>query len=224
MITLVQFPWSPFCIVQRRILEFGGARFRCANVPNTDRTLVWRLTRQRYHAVPIIKDGQNVIFEVDDNSQVIAKYLDARLQLGLFPKEWSGVQNVIWRHIENEIEDIAFRLNDIYYQEFVPEKEWLAFLRHKERKFGRHCLTQWQQQQSGLLEELSRRLIPYEQMLGTRPFLLDQQPRFVDFDLYGMLGNFMFSGHYQLPAPHNHLQQWYDRMTRLPKKTVTRAK
>ena len=37
MIELIQFPWSPFCIVQRRILEFAGVRFKITNVPNGDR-------------------------------------------------------------------------------------------------------------------------------------------------------------------------------------------
>ena len=49
MIELIQFPWSPFCIVQRRILEFSGVRFKIINVPNTDRSLVWKLTKQRYY-------------------------------------------------------------------------------------------------------------------------------------------------------------------------------
>ncbi len=39
-------------------------------------------------------------------------------------------------------------------------------------------------------------------MLMGHPFLLGEQPRFVDFDLYGMLGNFLYSGHYRLPAAH----------------------
>ena len=34
MIELIQFPWSPFCIVQRRILEFSGAPFKITNIPN----------------------------------------------------------------------------------------------------------------------------------------------------------------------------------------------
>lgn len=218
MITLVQFPWSPFCITQQRILEYGGVKFRTVNVPCTNRALVWKWTRQRYYAVPIIKDGKLVVFEIDEDSQVIAKYLDAKYELGLFPRELAGVQNLIWRHIENEVEAVGFKLNDIFYEEFVPEEEWLAFIRHKERKFGRHCLEQWRQQQGALLEELSRRLIPYEQMLGTRPYLLDAQPRFVDFDLYGILSNFLFAGHHRLPAPHTRLQQWYDRMRHINKK------
>jgi len=73
MIELIQFPWSPFCIVQRRILEFSGTRFKIIDVPNSDRTLVWKLTRQRYYQVPVIRDGKNVIFETDADSQVIAK-------------------------------------------------------------------------------------------------------------------------------------------------------
>ena len=65
MIELIQFPWSPFCIVQRRILEFSEIRFKITNIPNGDRTLVWRLSKQRYYGVPIIRDGKSVIFEVN---------------------------------------------------------------------------------------------------------------------------------------------------------------
>ena len=39
-------------------------------------------------------------------------------------------------------------------------------------------------------------------MLMYRPFLLAQRPRFVDFDLYGILANFLYSGHNRLPAAH----------------------
>ena len=120
MIELIQFAWSPFCIVQRRILEYAGAAFKTTNIPNDDRSLVWRLTRQRYYGVPVIRDGKSVIFEVSDDTQVIAKYLDTKLKLGLFPWELEGVQSILWRYIENEIEGACFRLNDIYWRENVP--------------------------------------------------------------------------------------------------------
>ena len=119
MIELIQFPWSPFCIVQRRILEFSGTPFKITNIPNGDRSVVWRLTKQRYYGVPIIRDGKSVIFEVSDDSQVIAKYLDAKLQLGLFPWALEGVQSILWRYIENDIEGLTFKLNDAYYREIV---------------------------------------------------------------------------------------------------------
>src|SRR5450432_2901182 len=143
MIELIQVPCSAFCIVQRRILEFSGAPFKITNIPNQDRSLIWKLTKQRYYGVPIIRDGKNVIFEINDDSQVIAKHLDDKLKLGLFPDKWCDVQSILWRCIENEIEGATFRLNDIYWKEFVPPSEQLPFLRHKERKFGRGCLDQW---------------------------------------------------------------------------------
>jgi len=214
MIELVQFPWSPFCIVQRRILEFAGIKFKVTNIPNGDRSLVWRLTRQRYYGVPIIRDGKTVIFEVREDSQVIAKYPDAKFKLGLFPWELEGVQSIVWRYIENEIEALTFRLNDAYYKEFVPESEQLQYLRFKERKFGRGCLDQWFREQKQLLSELAGRLIPFEQMVGHRNFLLDSKPRFVDFDLWGMLANFVYSGHYKLPASHPRLKEWFGRMSK----------
>jgi glutathione S-transferase len=218
MIELFQLPHSPFCIVQRRLLEYAGARFKLINITVADdRAVIWRLTRQRYYQVPIIRDGRTVIFETDDDSQVIAKYLDLKLGLGLFPRTWAGVQAVLWRYFEHQIEDVGFRLNDARYREWLPRSQWLAFLRHKERKFGRGCLDQWRQQENELLAELERRLLPCELMLADKPFLLGPAPLFVDFDLYGMLGNFLYSGCYQIPARLKQLRDWHTRMTTVHK-------
>jgi glutathione S-transferase len=223
MIELIQFPWSPYCIIQRRILEFSGARFRVTNIPVDDRSLVWRLTRERYYGVPVIRHGKSVIFEVSEESQVIAKYLDAKLGLGLFPWDLEGVQSLVWRYIENEVEGAGFRLNDIYWRETVPAPQQLRFLRNKERKFGRGCLDQWRAQQKELLAQLAERLVPFEEMLLYKPFLLDQRPRFVDFCLYGILGNFLYSGHYRLPKAHTQLQKWHKAMSRANLRAITAA-
>jgi glutathione S-transferase len=220
MIELIQFPWSPFCIVQRRILEFSGVPFKITNIPNQDRSLVWKLTRQRYYGVPIVRDGKNVIFEVNEDSQVVAKYLDGKLGLGLFPAQWRGVQSVILKFIENEIEGATFRLNDIYWRKNVPAADQLQFLRFKERKFGRGCIEQWRKDQKVWLKKLEERLISFEIILTHQPFLLDGQPRFVDFDLFGMLENFLYSGHYELPKRHKEIQQWHQRMTRIKLKNL----
>ena len=206
MIYLYQFPWSPFCLVQRRILEYSRAPFKIKNIPNPDRTLIWKLTKQRYYGVPIIQDGKTVVFETDEDSQVIAKYLDEKLGLRLFPREWAGIQKILWRVIESEVESYAFRLNDIYFEGMVPVKDRLNFIRHKERKFGRGCLAAWKAQQAELLRGLENALAPFEQALAERPFLLDARPLFVDFDLFGMLENFLYSGHYKLPAAHSRLR------------------
>jgi len=214
MIELIQFPWSPYCLVQRRILEFSGARFKITNLPRTgDRSLIWKLTRERYYGVPIIRDGKTVGFELDHNSQVIAKYLDEEMELGLFPAKWRGVQTILWRFIENEIEGVGFKLNDIYWKEFVAKDDQVAFLRHKERKFGRGCLDQWRANRKQLLVELEELLTPFEAMLADKPFLLDDQPRFVDFDLLGILDNFLYTDHYKLPARHKRLQRWHKRIS-----------
>ena len=136
--------------------------FKTTNIPATDRSLVWRLTRRRYYGVPIIRDGRTVVFETDHYSQIIAKYIDGKYQLNLFPTSFRGVDRMLWRFIEDQIEGACFRLNDIYWEEFVPKAERLAFLRHKERKFGRGCLDQWRAQQPQLIKQLTRNLVPFE--------------------------------------------------------------
>ena len=215
MLELIQFPWSPFCLAQKRILEFSGAPHKVTNIPPSDRSLVWRLTRHRYYQVPVLRDGKAVIFETSEVSQVIAKYLETKLQLGLFPQSYDGLQKILWRYIENDIEGVAFKLNDAHCSEFVSAKERLCYLRFKERKFGRGCLEQWLKDRRRLLAELTERLIPFEQMLCDKPYLLDGRPRFVDFDLWGMLSNFLYTGHYRLPAVHSRLRVWYDRMSQV---------
>jgi len=224
MIELIQFPWSPFCIVQRRILEFSGTRFKITNIPNGDRSLVWKLTRGRYYGVPIIRDGKSVVFEVSEETQVIAKYIDSKLNLGLFPWKWEGVQSILWRYIENDIEGVGFKLNDIYWRDQVATSDQVRFVRHKERKFGRGCLDEWRRNQKQMLSQLTERLISFEEMLLCRPFLLDERPLFVDFDLFGMLANFLYSGHYRLPAAHTRLKAWYRRMTQVQFKSIAREK
>ena len=215
MIELIQFPWSPFCIVQRRILEFAGVRFKIINIPNGDRSQVWKLTKERYYGVPVIRDGRNVVFELDEDSQVIAKYLDQKFSLGLFPAGLEGVQSILWRYIENDIEGPCFKLTDIHWRDLIPKSDRLFFVRHKERKFGRGCLDQWRAQEGELLHQLEERLAPFEEMLQHRPFLLDDRPRFVDFDLFGMLGDFLYTGHYELPRRHPQIQRWQRTMAAL---------
>ena len=215
MIELIQFPWSPYCLVQRRILEFSGAPHKVTNIPPGDRSMIWRLTRGRYYQVPVIRDGKTVVFETEDNSQVIAKFLDGRLQLDLFPHSFDGIQDILWRYIDNEVEGLTFKLNDAYFSEFVPKAEQLAYRRHKERKFGRHCLEHWREAENSLRMELQAMLVPFEQMLAHREFLLDARPRFVDFNLGGMLANYQFSGNHKLPAEHARLGQWYSRMSKI---------
>lgn len=210
MIELIQFPWSPFCLVQRRILEFSGVKFKITNLPQTgDRSLIWKLTKENYYGVPILRDGTKVIYETGEDTQDLGRYLDAKLKLGLFPAAREGEQAILCRYFENEVEAVGFKLNDIYFKEFVAQNDQVAFIRHKERKFGRGCLDQWRANQKVLLRQLEQILVPCEQMLAHSKFLLSDRPLFVDFELFGMLENFLFSGHYTLPKSQPSLREWH---------------
>ena len=122
------------------------------------------------------------------------------------------MRQIVWRYVENDIEGLTFKLNDIYWEEFVAKSDRLLFVRHKERKFGRGCIDQWRAQQQEMVRQLERALIPCDQMLNEKEFLLGNRPLFVDFNLFGMLENFLYSGHYQLPAAHTQLRDWHQRM------------
>ena len=55
-------------------------------------------------------------------------------------------------------------------------------------------------------------------MLAHSEFLLGERPLFVDFELFGMLENFLFTGHYTLPKSQPHLREWHRRLARLKRK------
>ena len=78
--------------------------------------------------------------------------------------------------------------------------------------------------QKPMLRQLTERLVPFEEMLIYKPFLLDERPRFVDFDLFGMLDNFLYSGHYRLPAAHTNLRKWHSRMSNVKITSLAREK
>jgi glutathione S-transferase len=49
-------------------------------------------------------------------------------------------------------------------------------------------------------------------MLTASPFLLADRPLFVDYNLYGVLGNYLFNGKTRLPNL-KHLRRWYRTMS-----------
>ena len=54
-------------------------------------------------------------------------------------------------------------------------------------------------------------LEPLDNMLASSPYLLADRPLFVDYDLYGIVENYLFSGKTKLPAL-KHLRRWHRAM------------
>jgi len=46
-------------------------------------------------------------------------------------------------------------------------------------------------------------------MLGRSPYLLAARPVYADYILYGVLGNYLFTGDYRLPAGLTDLARWH---------------
>ncbi len=213
MITLYQYPASPFCIIIDSILKFTKAEYKLVNLPYSDRRLIVKKTKGDYYKIPLLEDGKKVIWEKTDFSQDIARYLDKKFDLDLFPLELEGIQTILARYIESEVERSGFKLNDIHYKSLLPDLyDQTMMKRHKERKFGIGCLETWQSQKNKLLKQFKELLIPLDQMLSQKRFLLDNQPRFVDFDLFGIIGNYLFSGKNKFPSSLSHLHRWQQEM------------
>ena len=217
MIELIQFPWSPFCLVQRRILEYSGVPFKITNIPDSDRSLVWRLTRQRYYGVPIIRDGRTVVFETDEFSQIIAKYLDGKFATRFVSPILAGVDRMVWRNIEDQVEGAASASTTFIGRNSCPRRSSWITCATRSASSGRGCLEQWRAEQVQWLDKLDPE--PHALRIDARraPFLLRDRAAFYRFRPLGMLANFLYSGHYQLPAAHARLHEWHERMSKATK-------
>jgi len=213
MVTLIQFPWSPFCITIRRILERHKILHRVKNVPSHDRTEIIRATKGRAYTVPCLVDGKTAVADFTDFGQEVARYIDRRYKLGLFPRDKEGIQAVLARYIENELENIGFRVTDSYILMKLPLIERTMQRRHKERKFGKGCLEQWARDRRKLVAQFEELLRPMDDMLAASPYLLCDRPLFVDYDLYGIIGDYLYNGKTQLP-PLKNLQRWHRALSR----------
>lgn len=214
MIILYQHPASPFCIAIEAILRYAKADYRAVDLPYSDRRVIVEKSRGRYYKIPLLEDGEEIVWEQGDWSQDIARHLNRRFDLGLFPPVQEGLQTILARYIESEVEAVGFKLNDIYYEEWIPDLyDRTMMVRHKERKFGPGCLAMWRAHQADLQRDLEALLAPLDQMLAQRAFLVDDdRPRFVDFDLWGILGNYLYSGHYTVPPHCGNLRAWHERL------------
>jgi glutathione S-transferase len=212
VITLIQFPWSPFCITVRRILERHKIPHRVRTIqPDSDRGVVIRATKGRGYSVPCIVDGKRAVVDLTPFGQEVARYVDRKYRLGLFPRGKEGIQLILAQYIENQLENTGFRLNDSFVVPTLPLVERVLLIRYKERKFGKGCIQHWIRDRAKLSRQFGELLKPMDSMLSSSPFLLGERPLFVDYDLYGIFGNFLYSRHTKFPALSN-LQRWYRKM------------
>jgi glutathione S-transferase len=161
--------------------------------------------------VPCLIDGKRGICDVTDFGQEVARYVDRRFDLNLFPKELEGIQLILSRYIENDLESVGFKVNDTYVIPTRPLIEQTMLIRHKERKFGNGCVEAWTSHRRYLCAQFAELLKPIDDMLTASQFLLADRPLFVDYNLYGVLGNYLFNGKTRLPKL-KHLRRWYQAM------------
>ncbi|HMS83447.1 MAG TPA: glutathione S-transferase N-terminal domain-containing protein [Nitrospira sp.] len=211
MLTLIQFPWSPFCITARHILERNNIPFRLRNIPYHERDSIIRITNGHGHTVPCMIDGKRAVCDATEFGQEVARYIDRRYNLDLFPKQFEGIQLILSRYIENDLEVVGFKVNDSFVIPSRPLVERVMLVRHKERKFGRGCVEEWTSHRKNLSNQFAVLLRPIDNMLATSPFLVENRPLYVDHNLYGVLENYLYSGKTRLPNL-KHLRRWHHAM------------
>jgi glutathione S-transferase len=212
---LYQLAHSPFCIPITQALRALKIPFKTIEVPNADRSIIIKLTKGSYYQVPVLEDDKKVIFESDSSSQDVARHIDHKFGKGkLFPKHLEGLQTILIQYLENEVENVTFRLVDPKYLKSISDMtQRTMVLRHKERKFGRGCIQQWMKDAPALRKQTEILLQPFDRMLQHSKFLLGTIPVYSDFLLFGILGNLTYKNYNSLPGNLRALKKWHQQMS-----------
>lgn len=118
-------------------------RHFAATTRRAERETIEKIKKSRgaSYKIPLLEDDGTAVWDRTALGQEIARHLDAKFSLGLFPAEIEGIQSVLARHIESEIESVGFKLNDIEYESWMADPyDRAMFLRHKVRPLRRHQL------------------------------------------------------------------------------------
>lgn len=213
-IKLYEFAHSPYCIPVAQALTALGQKYERVAVHPATRTEVIELTKGAYYQVPVLEHGQTVVAESGGDTTDIAAYIDKHFAGGrLFPEPTRGLQALLIRYIENDLEGLTFRLADPFYIETLKDTLTRALvIRHKERKFGKGCVEKWRAEREQLFAEAEQMLMPFESILQHRQWLLAEQPVFADFALYGIIGNMCYNNWNTLPKNLPNLIKWNERL------------
>lgn len=214
-LTLYDLPYSPYCILVRRIFSALGLPVEVVDVPNWDRRAVLEITAGAYYQVPVIVHGERVVYESGPGTNDVARYMNDMLASGrLLPKEHEGLQEILIDYLDNEVEGTTFRVTDAFYVDSINDPVARGMVRrHKERKFGAGCIVQWQEKIKELRCAAEFHFERFDAMLRHKPFLLGEQPVYADFLLYGIVGNYTWQDWNQIPDRLSSLQRWREAVT-----------
>lgn len=214
MLKIYEMLHSPYCIPITMMLQAAGKDYESVAVPNWDRSAVVELTGGAYYQVPVLVDGDKVVYESDDSSLLVAHYVDDNFcPHEMFPAGISGIHEVLISHIEDELEGYGFKLCDIHYLPAIEDiSQRTAVIRHKERRFGRGCVDEWRANadtiRSGFMAALNR----FASTLTENRFLFGEEPVYADYALAGVIGNFTYPSANELDDDQRWLRDWLARL------------
>jgi glutathione S-transferase len=213
-IIIYQMAHSPFCIPVTAALASLGVEHETREVPNWDRRAILELTGGAYYQVPVLVHDDRLVFESAADSQDVARHVDHAWAGGrLFPAALDGLQAIALAFIENEIEARTFKLTDVHYLAALVDIGIRGMIvRHKERRFGRGCVQQWQRDATAIRAEADALLARFETTLRHTPFIFGESPVYSDFALFGILGNLCWNDWNRLSKEQDALAQWRARM------------
>ena len=213
MIRLYQFATSPFCAKVRKILDFKGLEYECVEVDYVERKELVLASGQMMVPALTLEAGETIV----DSDRIASTLEEFAPEPTIFPPRWRGIHLAMAHYFDTELEEALFRAalpaEIEYYRKQGPDREALWRL-IRERKYGAGFVEETLRMHAAKLSHAEELLMPLEDSLGDRPFLLGRIG-YADFALYGQLSYFAIGGVLRMPSQLVNLRAFFERMDRI---------
>jgi glutathione S-transferase len=213
---LYQFLGSPFCAKVRKILDFKGVDYEVIEVDYLERKELLIASDQIMVPALTLDSGETIV----DSARIAMRLEELHPEPTILPPAWAGIHRALADYIDNRLEDLLFRAaipDEVeFWRKRGRDREAIWRL-VRERKFGSGFIDRIIAEYQTHLAHAREALLPFEQALADRPFLLGRIG-LADFALYGQLFYFAFTGEIKLPAELKNIREYFGRIDRISSK------
>lgn len=198
------YPHNCFTIAVMQCLIALNMKPKLREVLYGNREQIITLTSGNSYYVPVLQYLQDIVWEN------IAFYIDEKMGNNrLLPSDKAGLQTIVVQFLTQQCHELVEMLTiGSLLDDMDDLVEKVMVIRHKERKYGEHCVERWRESNAELYQQFQDLILPFEQMLSYTPFLLGEEPVYADFLFYGVMVNLTYNNYFPFPDSYRNIQKW----------------
>ena len=180
---LYQFLGSPYCAKVRKLLAFKGVEFEVVEVDYLERKELLLASGQMMVPAVTLDNGETIA----DSARIALRLEELYPEPTIFPSGWRGMHVVLADYIDNQLEDVLYRValaDELAFYSSQGADRGALWRLIRERKYGAGFVDRVIADHAANWDHARAALAPFEEQLASTPFLTGRIG-LADFALYG---------------------------------------